>query len=212
MRLSPLDRTDLNAEQQEVLEAIEKGPRGANNPGIGMIGPFGWWVRAPKVGYSIQALGEAIRFGGSLPENIKEVAICAVGAYYRSKFEFAAHRRLAKLAGVNEGLTGTAKRSYENLDKTKLIIRHKGKVDETVPGARSRQIQSLYIENDDGERFKYPLTHLAGARAMVRHVANGGRPHDDFGQHWDIWLSERYIDWAVPMNYASGIKNFSSSI
>ena len=91
--------------------------------------------------------------------------------------------RITKLAGVNEGLTGSAKRSYENLDKTKLIIRHKGKVDETVPGARSRQIQSLYIENEDGERFKYPLTHLAGARAMVRHVANGGRPHDEFGQH-----------------------------
>ena len=91
--------------------------------------------------------------------------------------------RITKLAGVNEGLTGTAKRSYENLDKTKLIIRHKGKVDETVPGARSRQIQSLYIENEDGERFKYPMTHLAGARAMMRHVANGGRPHDEFGEH-----------------------------
>jgi len=91
--------------------------------------------------------------------------------------------RITKLAGVNEGLTGSAKRSYENLDKTKLIIRHKGKVDETVPGARSRQIQSLYIENEDGERFKYPLTHLAGARAMMRHVANGGRPHDEFGEH-----------------------------
>ena len=97
-------------------------------------------------------------------------------------------QRITKLAGVEkapvaEGLTGTAKRSYENLDKTKLIIRHKGKVDETVPGARSRQIQSLYIENSDGERFKYPMTHLAGARAMMRHVANGGRPHDEFGQH-----------------------------
>jgi len=91
--------------------------------------------------------------------------------------------RITKLAGVTEGLTGTAKRSYENLEKTKLIIRHKGKVDETVPGARSRQIQSLYIENEDGERFKYPLTHLAGARAMMRHVSNGGRPHDEFGQH-----------------------------
>ena len=93
--------------------------------------------------------------------------------------------RITKLAGVEvkEGLTGTAKRSYENLDKTRLIIRHKGKVDETVPGARSRQIQSLYIENEDGERFKYPLTHLAGARAMMRHVANGGRPHDEFGEH-----------------------------
>jgi hypothetical protein len=93
--------------------------------------------------------------------------------------------RITKLAGVEvkEGLTGTAKRSYENLDKTRLIIRHSGKVDEEVPGARSRQIQSLYIENEDGERFKYPLTHLAGARAMTRHVANGGRPHDEFGEH-----------------------------
>src|SRR6056300_1672637 len=96
--------------------------------------------------------------------------------------------RITKLAGVEkapvaEGLTGTSKSSFENLNKTKLIIRHKGKVDETVPGARSRQIQSLYIENEEGERFKYPLTHLAGARAMQRHVSNGGRPHDEFGQH-----------------------------
>ena len=96
--------------------------------------------------------------------------------------------RITKLAGVEkapvaEGLTGTSKSSFENLNKTKLIIRHKGKVDETVPGARSRQIQSLYIENEEGERFKYPLTHLAGARAMQRHVANEGRPHDEFGQH-----------------------------
>jgi hypothetical protein len=93
--------------------------------------------------------------------------------------------RITKLAGVEvkEGLTGTAKRSYENLDKTRLIIRHSGKVDEEIPGSRSRHIESLYIENEDGERFKYPLTHLAGARAMTRHVANGGRPHDEFGEH-----------------------------
>ena len=96
--------------------------------------------------------------------------------------------RITKLAGVEkapvaEGLTGTSKSSFENLDKTKLIIRHKGKVDETVPGSRSRQIQSLYIENEEGERFKYPMTHLAGARAMQRHVSNGGRPHDEFGEH-----------------------------
>ena len=93
--------------------------------------------------------------------------------------------RITTLAGVNElnqepkpfkpikeGLTGTSKSSYENLDKTRLIIRHSGPVDETVPGSRSRHINSLYIENEDGERFKYPITHLAGARAMTRHVAN----------------------------------------
>ncbi len=67
--------------------------------------------------------------------------------------------RITKLAGVEkapvaEGLTGTSKSSFENLDKTRLIIRHKGKVDETVPGSRSRQIQSLYIENEEGERSR----------------------------------------------------------
>jgi len=84
---------------------------------------------------------------------------------------------------IKEGMTGTTRSSYENLDKTRLIIRHSGPVDENVPGARSRHINSLYIENEDGERFKYPITHLAGARAMTRHVANGGRPHDEFGEH-----------------------------
>jgi len=91
--------------------------------------------------------------------------------------------KITKLAGVSEGLTGTARRSYEDLEKTRLIVRHSGKVDEEIPGSRSRHIESLYIENEDGERFKYPLTHLAGARAMQRHVANGGRPHDEFGEH-----------------------------
>jgi len=92
---------------------------------------------------------------------------------------------ITKLAGVKvkEGMTGTTRSSYENLDKTRLIIRHSGPVDENIPGARSRHISSLYIENEDGERFKYPITHLAGARAMSRHVANGGRPHDEFGEH-----------------------------
>ncbi|HIL95139.1 MAG TPA: carboxymuconolactone decarboxylase family protein, partial [Pseudomonadales bacterium] len=102
MRLSPIDRNNLNEAQQTVLEAIERGPRGNARPGIGMIGPFGAWVRAPSVGGAAQALGAAIRFGSSVPENIKEVAICTVGAHFKSKFEFSAHKRLGMQAGLNE--------------------------------------------------------------------------------------------------------------
>jgi hypothetical protein len=40
----------------------------------------------------------------------------------------------------------------------------------------------LFVENQDGERFKYPFIHLAGARAMQRHVANGGLPYDELGE------------------------------
>jgi len=78
---------------------------------------------------------------------------------------------------------GTTKSSYENLDKTRLIIRHKKEITPETTGARTRHIQSLFIENEAGERFKYPYNHLSGARAMTRHVANGGTPHDDFGKH-----------------------------
>jgi len=78
---------------------------------------------------------------------------------------------------------GTTKSSYEELDKTKLIIRHKKEITPEQAGARTRHISSLFIENEAGERFKYPFAHLAGARAMARHVANGGLPHDEFGTH-----------------------------
>lgn len=79
-------------------------------------------------------------------------------------------------------MRGTSRTSYKPLDKTKLIIRHSKNVDESIPGARSRNIESLFIENAAGERFKYPFPHKAGAEAMQRHVANGGVPHDPVGQ------------------------------
>ena len=78
---------------------------------------------------------------------------------------------------------GSTKSSYENLDKTKLIIRHKKEITPETSAARTTHIQSLFVENEAGERFEYPYNHLSGARAMTRHVANGGTPHDDFGKH-----------------------------
>ena len=82
------------------------------------------------------------------------------------------------------------KTSMRKLENTRLIVRHSKAIDETQKGARSRNINALYIENADGERFKYPFIHLAGAKAMQRHVANGGRPYDDAGKEI-INLSEK---------------------
>jgi hypothetical protein len=91
---------------------------------------------------------------------------------------------LAKKESVmNESMMkGTSRTSYKPLERTRLIIRHSKPVDESIPGARSRNIESLFIENAVGERFKYPFVHKAGAEAMQRHVANGGVPHDPMGQ------------------------------
>ena len=104
---------------------------------------------------------------------------------------------------ITESMYGSSRRSYTDLDETKLIIRHSKAVDEDVPGARSRHIDSLYIENAEGERFKYPVIHLNGARAMQRHIANGGKPYDEIGESI-IKMSEAIASLNSFKQYASG--------
>jgi hypothetical protein len=41
----------------------------------------------------------------------------------------------------------------------------------------------VFVENDQGERFRLPFENLTGARAMARHVSAGGVPTDDLGRH-----------------------------
>lgn len=95
---------------------------------------------------------------------------------------------------------GTSRTSYKPLQKTRLIIRHSKPVDEGIPGARSRNIESLFIENAQGERFKYPFPHKAGAEAMQRHVANEGLPYDDIGK--------KIIEMSEQIAQLSGFKRY----
>ncbi len=86
---------------------------------------------------------------------------------------------------VQESLTpaaGSMKTSYQQTEGAKLIIRHSKPVNEEVRGSRSRNIKALFIENAQGERFRYPHVHLAGARTMVQHVSEGGLTYDEIGQ------------------------------
>jgi|TARA_R110000868_G_scaffold14088_10_gene65909 hypothetical protein len=78
---------------------------------------------------------------------------------------------------------GSTKSSYQKLESAKLIIKHNKAVNEEQRGSRSRNIQAIYIENADGERYKLATNNLAGGRAMLRHVKEGGTPYDEFGQH-----------------------------
>ena len=105
---------------------------------------------------------------------------------------------------MNESnLYGTKTQSFQKLMDTRLIIKHsKTLADEfeQKPGDRSRNISALFVENQDGERFKYPFIHLAGARAMQRHVANGGLPYDAIGESI-IRMSEEIAQLKSFTNY-----------
>ena len=78
----------------------------------------------------------------------------------------------------------TKKTSRAVAGRTEVIVRHAKPVDEEYAGSRSQKknIKAIFIQNNDGERFKYPFIHPAGAFAMAQHVDHGGVPHDPAGK------------------------------
>ncbi len=110
-RLEPQTFDTLNDDQRVLWENITTGPRG--NPerehgGLAgadgaLIGPFNALFQSPLLGDAIQKLGAAVRYHTSLPNDLLEVAICTMGGHWRANFEFWAHARLARNAGVSEG-------------------------------------------------------------------------------------------------------------
>lgn len=78
-------------------------------------------------------------------------------------------------------LDGTSRSSYQMLERVRIKIKHGSKINDDIHGARSRNIRAIFIENDQGERFRFPFVNLLGARAMARHIEEGGSWTDHIG-------------------------------
>ena len=100
-----------------------------------------------------------------------------------NKLKYTMQGMAALKEGLFEGMwSGTSKTSYNNPSKkTRIVARHNKRLGED--DARFRNIKTLFVENEDGERFRLPFTNIGGARAMARHVSEGGNPYDTFGVH-----------------------------
>jgi len=91
--------------------------------------------------------------------------------------------------GLFEGYYGNRKVSYAGEPtEARLMIKHNRTLGEN--DARFRYVESLFIETADSERFKLPFTNLAGGRAMLEHVRQGGKPYDIRGNHICEVISE----------------------
>ena len=97
------------------------------------------------------------------------------------------YKFLAKDSGeekmTESKMYGTSKTSYQDVGTARLAIKHNKAVNQELASGRTQHVDAIYIESAEGERFKYPFKHLNGARAMARHVSEGGKTHDDFGNH-----------------------------
>jgi hypothetical protein len=102
----------------------------------------------------------------------------------RRDYKFLAKTRNGDEEKMNESkMYGTAHTSYQRVDGARIVIKHTHPINTESVAGRTQHISAIYIESAEGERFKYPYKHLSGARAMARHVSEGGKQYDDFGSH-----------------------------
>lgn len=98
-------------------------------------------------------------------------------------YKFLAANRPGENPMAESRMYGTHKTSYQRIGNARLAVKHTQPINVESVGGRSQKIGAIYIESPEGERFKYPFRHLAGARAMARHVSEGGNAYDDFGKY-----------------------------
>ena len=94
-----------------------------------------------------------------------------------------AKRAYIKKEGLLEGYHPMGKKQSYNdaVPQTKIIIKHNKVMEEGEQ--RFRNVERIFIENSQGERFIAPTTKPGIARVYARHIAEGGLPHDDRWNH-----------------------------
>jgi 4-carboxymuconolactone decarboxylase len=110
-RLPYLRRPDLEGSGASLWDSIVASRGRAIVGGDGeLMGPFNAWVHAPEVGARMAALGGVLRFETSIERRLLELAIITVGAHWRAEFEWMAHSRMAREAGVPDAVIEAIRR------------------------------------------------------------------------------------------------------
>ncbi len=107
-RLPTLKPGELTEEQHDVYDAIVGGPRPANVFSFAdaegrLLGPFNAMLYSPAVGGPLQELGAALRFRTSFTKREREIATLVLAAHARSDYEWYAHERTGRRAGLTDG-------------------------------------------------------------------------------------------------------------
>jgi 4-carboxymuconolactone decarboxylase len=93
-RYQELGESQMDDAQRRVFNDCKAGPRGAVPP------PVHVWLRSPGLADNAHKLGAHVRFGTQFTPRQTEIAILMTARYWTAQFEWAAHVRLAREAGL----------------------------------------------------------------------------------------------------------------
>lgn len=175
------------------------------NPDEADMFTFDWKTPTKNYGTVVVLLGEnndlQVFFGNNLGQNMESGDKIKWYSFLEQLKQFSVRNRFERFTpqninrlkytmqgmsaikeGLFEGYYGNKKYSYSDQPKqVKLVIKHDRPLGES--DKRYRNIESLFIETADGERFKVPSRSLMHGKMLGRHIAEGGNPYDAFGQH-----------------------------
>ena len=97
-RVPELKPADMTPAQREVADALTSGPHG------GIRGPHGIWLQVPELAKRARSLSEFIRFQSTLPKRLLELAILTGGRFWKAEYEFYAHAKLGREAGLDDAV------------------------------------------------------------------------------------------------------------
>jgi 4-carboxymuconolactone decarboxylase len=95
-RYQQLEESQLDDRQRRIWDDCKAGPRGSVPP------PVHVWLKSPGLADNAHKLGAHVRFGTQFSQKLTEIAILMTARYWTAQFEWAAHVRLARNAGVSQ--------------------------------------------------------------------------------------------------------------
>jgi len=93
-RVGLLNKDQVGAEVREMFQEIE-------NKGFPILNLYRVMAHCPRLGRTFLRLGNMILFKGTLPPNLRELAILLVGHLNQAKYEWTQHIAIALKAGVS---------------------------------------------------------------------------------------------------------------
>jgi alkylhydroperoxidase family enzyme len=94
-RISFLGKGQAAPQMRERFQKME-------DHGFRIVNLYKVMAHCPEVGLNFLRLGNAILFKGTIPPNLRELAILRVGNIYRAKYEFTQHIPIALRTGLRQ--------------------------------------------------------------------------------------------------------------
>ena len=163
VRLPNVERDQLKSEDQKYFDEIA-GSRGS------IRGPYGILLHSPDLAARVAHTGDYVRFDFIMPESLKETVIITAAAHQKSQYEFAAHARLARQAGVSDSTIkaiaqGTAPEGLSGDEE--ILVRY------TTELLRNQKISDATfnaVKDKWGDRGVVDVTTLIGHYLLVAQI------------------------------------------